>query len=241
MNKKQFEIYKEWRRKKYQRDLEKKQDELASRGMASSGLRNKEEKWLIEEYQADIDSKEAESEENLQRSLLERRTSLNQRITNWVLALASIAALSLNMWIYRETVKKDEQLNRPYFSVASLEVVPSTFQSADYRIVITTDNQGLTRAVDAKLMYRFSDSDWPSNVATFDVGPKAEGGGWIPITRADIDSIDKASSTRRLVIRTTYSSVTGELFCRESQYSSIFYEEDYFLPTEKSYDCSQSE
>ncbi|MGW8184617.1 MAG: hypothetical protein ACWGHO_00720 [Candidatus Moraniibacteriota bacterium] len=57
MNKKQFEIFKTWRIKKYNKDLVKLREDLAGRGLTMSSIRIAEEKDLKDECDSEIEMK----------------------------------------------------------------------------------------------------------------------------------------------------------------------------------------
>lgn len=61
MNKRHFEIYQRYRKRKYERDLDRLQTNLEQRGLIRSGLRNKEEKWLKEDYEDEVAMQKEES------------------------------------------------------------------------------------------------------------------------------------------------------------------------------------
>ncbi|MBN2094056.1 MAG: hypothetical protein JW740_01670 [Candidatus Zambryskibacteria bacterium] len=121
MNKKQFEIYKNWRTKKYERDLEKKQDEMAVRGLASSSIRNKEEKWLKEELEADLGQKESEALEHEEAKTDDRKTSRNQRITSIILASISILSFFGVIYFSYQQNKINEKLLEQNLKTQQLE------------------------------------------------------------------------------------------------------------------------
>jgi len=110
MNEKKFEIYKVWRTKKYERDLEKKRDELASRGLASSSIRNKEEQWLKEELEADLGQKKSEALEYEETKEETRMTSRNQRVTSIILALISVLSFLGVMYYSHQQNRMSEML-----------------------------------------------------------------------------------------------------------------------------------
>lgn len=119
MNKKQFEIYKIWRAKKYTRDLEKVRSEMAARGLGSSSIRNQEEDWLKDEFGADLEQKKFESIEYEEKKGDNRKTSKIQRTTNIFLVLVSVGSLGVSLWVARDTNSRSEILNRPYIAVDS--------------------------------------------------------------------------------------------------------------------------
>jgi hypothetical protein len=121
MNKKQFESFKTWRTKKYERDLERKIDELASRGFASSSLRTKEEQWLKDEYHTDLERAESDTMEYEAEKKDRRTTSRSQRYTNYALSIAAIVSL-----IFAGiTFSRDQNLSeyRPYVNIKEVEFV----------------------------------------------------------------------------------------------------------------------
>ena len=97
MNEKQFNIFKNWRLKKYNIDLSKLQNDLANRGMAMSSEREREEKWLKEECHSEIEMKKFESKEYEKEKKEQERERRNFIITNII--LASVALLSLVLQI----------------------------------------------------------------------------------------------------------------------------------------------
>jgi len=54
MNEKWLEIYKKYRERKYKRDLDKLQANFAERGLIQSGIREREEQWLKEDYEDEV-------------------------------------------------------------------------------------------------------------------------------------------------------------------------------------------
>lgn len=95
MNYKWLEIFGKYRQRKYERDLDKLRNDLASRGLTSSGIRNNEERWLKEDYEDEMQMKEEEisiydTERTAQRT--ERKNSI---FTNRI--LASVAVLGFFM------------------------------------------------------------------------------------------------------------------------------------------------
>lgn len=91
MNEKWSEIYKKYRKRKYGRDLDKLREDFAGRGLASSGIRNNEERWLKEDYEDEVAMKQEEVQ-IYKEETKERMTSI---WTNRILAV--IASLSFLM------------------------------------------------------------------------------------------------------------------------------------------------
>lgn len=93
MNRKEFEIFEKWRKGKYEIDLEKLQNDLASRGLSRSGIREKEELWLREEYESEVARKKAEAEDYEEEKEKQERGRRNMIRTNRV--LVSVAIISM--------------------------------------------------------------------------------------------------------------------------------------------------
>lgn len=55
MNKKQFEIWEKQKRREYQSELGRLQEDFASRGLTFSGMRNKAEEDLKSKYESEIE------------------------------------------------------------------------------------------------------------------------------------------------------------------------------------------
>lgn len=117
MNRKHFEIYKQWRKQKYQRDLEKLQNDLADRGIAYSGHREKEEEWLKDECDADINRREAEMKDYEHEKKAKKIDRCIQRITNLGLVAIAILSLGVSYSFYKSTI------HRPYVAIRNVDFV----------------------------------------------------------------------------------------------------------------------
>lgn len=93
MNCEEFEIFEKWRKEKYEIDLEKLRENLAGRGLSSSGIRGKEEAWLKRKFEAEIARKKAEMEEYERTEKEESSARKNMIKTNRV--LVSVAIISM--------------------------------------------------------------------------------------------------------------------------------------------------
>lgn len=124
MNKKQFEIFKRYRKRKYDRDLEGLQSDFAARGLAYSGLREKAQQSLKEDYEDQVAMKQDEAaigdEESKQRS-----TNIQ---TNRI--LAGIAIFSFGATIFYAERSLNEQY-RPYV----------VFEETDFNYLVDADEK----------------------------------------------------------------------------------------------------
>lgn len=124
MNRKYFEIFKKYRGRKYSRDLDKLQEDFASRGLISSGIRNKEEARLKADYEDEISMKGEETAIYYE----QRRERTNSIWINRI--LASVAILSFLATIYYAD-KNFQAQYRPYLAFEG--------ESTDFSYLIGVD------------------------------------------------------------------------------------------------------
>lgn len=105
MNEKWLEIYKKYRKRKYERDREKLDNDFAARGLAQSGMREKEERWLKEDYDDEVAMKQEEAEIHKEESK-ERKTSI---WTNRILALIAILSFFATLGVSYITIKHSKE------------------------------------------------------------------------------------------------------------------------------------
>lgn len=132
MNKQIFDIFKKWREEKYHRDLEKLRLDMADKGLTFSSIRDKEEQWLKDEYEAELNREEQQMVEVVKEKADERKTRKNQRNTNYFLAAVTFFGLLINVLIYNHTVTQDKENNRPYLTVDSSKMAGQlSFKQSD--------------------------------------------------------------------------------------------------------------
>ena len=139
MNPDWLKIYKKYRERKYERDLDKLRNNLANRGLAQSGIRQNEERWLKENYEDDAAMKEQEVRIETEKAL-ERRTSI---WTNRILASVAIVSLFGTLYVSWRTVQlsNDENLiakkqQLPVFVAERKEASPITSTSTEQLVFI---------------------------------------------------------------------------------------------------------
>ena len=121
MDLREFEIYKTWREGKYRRDLERLQNDLANRGLASSSIRNAEEQWLKSEFETEVSREEAVASEFERTKGENLRMSCNQRITNYTLIAGTLIATAISLGTYYHANQISLLVNRPYLVVRTIE------------------------------------------------------------------------------------------------------------------------
>lgn len=105
MNENWLEIYKKYRKRKYERDREKLDNDFASRGLAQSGIRAKEERWLAEDYNDEVAMKQEEIQAHKE-ELRERKTSI---CTNRILASIAILSFFITLGVSYVTIKDSKE------------------------------------------------------------------------------------------------------------------------------------
>ena len=112
MNNNQFKIWKKRREEKCKRELEKLRDDLASKGMAIGGYREKEEEWLRRECDSEINQRKEESKEykkEIKWHRIERSTSM---IINIILALIALFSFYLTRQENIKSNQLEEKINK---------------------------------------------------------------------------------------------------------------------------------
>ncbi len=115
MDRKKFGIWRNWKAKQQAIELLELQENLASRGLASSSTRNSAENHLKEKYEAEVEMEQAtmESEEAEARGRAHERKNLIR--TNWIIAIGTISSVILTLPIF------SAQINNIQVKVDSLE------------------------------------------------------------------------------------------------------------------------
>ena len=121
MNSREFELYKTWRERKYWRDLEKLQNDLANHGLASSGIRNKEEAWLKDEYETEVLREEAMMLDYQAQKAREKHASKVQQYTNYALVAGTVIAAFAAVFGTHQASSLNESINRPYLVIRTIE------------------------------------------------------------------------------------------------------------------------
>ena len=127
MNQKYFEIFKKYRRRKYERELEDLQEDLAHRGLGQSGIRIKQEERLKADYTDEIEMKAEEL--NLQEEERKEKTkeSVSTIWTNRILAVVAIASLLVSVsvsWLTIQDSKTANAINKSEAETADLNSQP---------------------------------------------------------------------------------------------------------------------
>lgn len=147
MNDEWFNLFKKYRLRKYNRDLDKLRNDLANRGLAQSSIREDEERWLKEDYADEVAMKREEVE--LQKEVSsERNTSI---WTNRVLAIVAISSFIATVVFSHKTLELnylpsiDVQYNAPSEDIqvynrgeTNLYIWGSSFNRKEQ----STDNRG---------------------------------------------------------------------------------------------------
>lgn len=119
MNQEWLKAYKKYRQRKYERDLDRLQNDFASHGMVSSGQRNKEERWLKEDFEDDIAMKQEDVKISGEITK-ERMTSI---WTNRILATIAIASLVLTTILSFMTINTAHESNDISRQIAGIEYI----------------------------------------------------------------------------------------------------------------------
>lgn len=107
MNQKWLEIYKKYRARKYDRDLDKLRNDLDDRGLALSGARENQERWLKEDYEDEVAMKNEEAVIHKEESR-ERQTSI---WTNRILAFVAIVSFFVTLVVSWKTIQNSNEAN----------------------------------------------------------------------------------------------------------------------------------
>ena len=110
MNRKHFQIFQEWRKKKHKIDLEKLENDFSFRGLFPSGMFKEGKEWLEEECRAEIEMKRQEMEEF-------ESEKKQQLIKDIFLILIPILSLISVMYFNSKITVTSENINRPYLSL----------------------------------------------------------------------------------------------------------------------------
>ena len=105
MNQKWLEIYKKYRKRKYERDLDKLRNDLANRGLSRSSIRENEERWLKEDCDDEVTMKQEEIDINKEES----RVRKNSIWTNRILVIVSILSFLLTLGVSYITAQHSKE------------------------------------------------------------------------------------------------------------------------------------
>lgn len=108
MSNKYFQIFERYHNRKYQRDLEELQQEMAERGLAQSGIRDEAEARLLANCRDEIAMEKEKSDTEDEEALGRKKERRNLIIANRILATVAIVAVLIQLIVAGYTVVKAE-------------------------------------------------------------------------------------------------------------------------------------
>ena len=155
MNTRQFEIYEKNRKRKYEKDLADLQQEMASRGLTFSTIREQGENRLKQDYGDEVEMKKEESllyTDELKETRQERRNSI---WTNRILAAVGLVGPILTGITVYLTVIEPERSQRIAEEISKNNKIELLYRSIASNQVVYVDNY--SRRLDLKDEMKFSD------------------------------------------------------------------------------------
>ena len=120
MNRKRFEIGEKWKNEQLQFDIDHTADDLASRGMAQSGLRAKTALYLVEKCKAEIEMERATMVAEEKENEARQRERHDQSVANKLIALFGLVSICVSLWVaifvprYEKVLKREENIEAIY-------------------------------------------------------------------------------------------------------------------------------